>query len=409
MQKTLLFTLLFICRAIYAQSFIDQVIPWEGKGFGKEESCSIYKDDLPKGISPAWIKGFELETFLPLSLNNQAISLKLSQWQLATTDDQVYKASCERLQPHLLIEVIPRASDSILIGVRVDEIASLEAFLEETESALLNRNRFKTITGVQIMDGSSQQLVCTASSQLNVRDETLEKTIFQADQFENVLPVQSFDAEEKQTVVGGKLYTFIHVQFPERNNQRGWVANAFISTAANCPSYKKDFEPLPVGNWRFPTLKRPTHNYKSGMRRFKARRGGGSRYHAASDLYRVLNEEVKSVNNGKIIRDIYYFYQGTYAIEVRHSDGRIARYGEITGRRAAGVGMNKSLKTGQTIGYVGKVNSGCCNPMLHFELYSGEGTGPLTQSGNKFRRRWDLQDPSRELTNWEFQTFGESF
>jgi len=64
---------------------------------------------------------------------------------------------------------------------------------------------------------------------------------------------------------------------------------------------------------------------------------------------------------------------------------------------------------GQTIGYVGKVNSGCCEPMLHFELYSGKLTGALTQSGTKFQRRKDLVNPSALLTELEKLKFGVAY
>ena len=144
------------------------------------------------------------------------------------------------------------------------------------------------------------------------------------------------------------------------------------------------------------------------MRAFEASRSGGRR-HAACDLYRTTNEAAVSVAAGKVVRSQYYFYQGTYAIEVEHVGGKVARYGEITGKSASGTGINQYVKAGQTIGYIGKVNSGCCTPMLHFEIYSGTADGDLTRSGNKFNRRSDLLDPSPYLRDWERAKFGTSY
>jgi murein DD-endopeptidase MepM/ murein hydrolase activator NlpD len=118
---------------------------------------------------------------------------------------------------------------------------------------------------------------------------------------------------------------------------------------------------------------------------------------------------VVSVNSGKVIRAPYYFYQGTYALEVKHSDGKVVRYGEITGKKPTGVTLNSALTAGQVVVYVGKVNSGCCTPMLHFEMYAGTATGALTTSGNKFNRRSDLMDPTTYLSTWEKAKFGVSY
>jgi murein DD-endopeptidase MepM/ murein hydrolase activator NlpD len=116
-----------------------------------------------------------------------------------------------------------------------------------------------------------------------------------------------------------------------------------------------------------------------------------------------------SVSSGTVIRDPYYFYQGTYAIEVKLQNGKVVRYGELTGKTPPGVSSGSALQPGQTLGYIGTVSSGCCKPMLHFELYQGTKTGPLTQNGTDYQRRSDLMNPSSLLAEWEKAKFGVSY
>ena len=159
----------------------------------------------------------------------------------------------------------------------------------------------------------------------------------------------------------------------------------------------------------FPLRERPTHSYLTNPRNFGANRANG-RLHAACDLYRPsVGEVVRAVEGGEIIRGPYLFYQGTYAIEVKHDSGFVARYGEITSKKAPGVEPGAKVARGQMIGYLGKVNSNCCSPMLNFELYSGTATGPLTQDRKPYQRRSDLINPTSSLQAWERQSFGESY
>lgn len=300
---------------------------------------------------------------------------------------------------------------------QVDAVA--EVGVTETDLALFSSTppaavKTQSLTaGIQVIEGALEHVVCTSSSVLNVRDESLSKVIFTVAKFDPVKPVQSWDISKQQKVISGKTYTFIKAQFPNRNTNEnvGWVAEEYVMPKSKCPGVPQIPKPIEVGgdSWVFPTIKRTSSNYKTGMRAFKASRGGGSRYHAACDLYRVVNEQAVSAYSGTVIRDRYYFYQGTYALEVRHTGGKVARYGEITGKAASGVSSGRTVKPGQVIGYIGKVNSNCCTPMLHFELYSGTSSGSLTQSGNKFQRRRDLMDPSALLTEWEKAKFGTSY
>ncbi len=265
---------------------------------------------------------------------------------------------------------------------------------------------------VRVLEGPLDYIACMAGERLNLRDETLSKVLFTVKRHEPAKVVQSFGQDQQEKTIDGVKYVFIKVQFPERTEDPniGWVAQVYIKTKSECGNYTEPApSPVPLSEWTFPTVKRASQSYKTGARRFGASRSGGSRYHAAADLYRVHGEKVLSVNTGKVIRDRYYFYEGTYAIEVKHSDGKVARYGEINGQVAAGVGLNKVVASGQNIGFVGTVTSGCCNPMLHFELYQGTATGALTQGGNKFNRRSDLIDPTSLLTEWEHDKFGVSY
>jgi len=108
---------------------------------------------------------------------------------------------------------------------------------------------------------------------------------------------------------------------------------------------------------------------------------------------------VFAIDGGQILRK-YHFYQGTYAIEVRHNNGLIARYGEVKNSTVAHAGVNDQVTRGQHIGYIDHLN------MLHFELYSGNAEGPLTtRGGNSFQRRSDLLDPTPYLVRWEELTF----
>lgn len=267
-----------------------------------------------------------------------------------------------------------------------------------------------------VIEGGHENVVCIGSDTLNVRNVDLDKVLFSAQRGEKVKIFQGFDGETKQTKeIGGVEYTFIKVQFADREESdetEGWVAESFVQPKSTCKHVNNNTfvrdrtakitsidDPACC---EFPTVKRPTHAYTSGMRRFAAGRSKGKRLHAACDLYRYKNEPALAIGPGKVIRGKYYYYQGTYAIQVRHDGGHIVVYGEITGKNPKGVVQGARVKMGDRVGYIGKVNSNCCRPMLHFELYSGEGKGPLRVVGkNKFQRRSDLMDPTQYLLKWE--------
>lgn len=148
---------------------------------------------------------------------------------------------------------------------------------------------------------------------------------------------------------------------------------------------------------------------------FGASRSGG-RVHAGCDLYWTHdggyayessyyqdndNTPIYAVADGTITA-YYPFYQGTHAIEVDHGDF-VVRYGEVDdGGLAGGLGVGSVVEAGQQIGQMGdlEMSSGYWS-MLHFELYSGDLSGPLTDSSNmsymhvpdaNYQRRGDLMD-----------------
>jgi len=268
-------------------------------------------------------------------------------------------------------------------------------------------------SGVTSTEGGLDYVVCIPGTSLNVRDQSLANVLFTVAKYDSALLVQSFGTDKLQKTINGVTYTFIKVQFPNRTStlNTGWVAEDYIKLRSQCAGATPVATAVSSTStrWTFPTLRRPTDSYRTGMRRFQASRSGGTRYHAACDLYRTHGEQAVAVNTGKVIRNRYYFYEGTYAIEIKHSDGKVVRYGEITGKAASGVYLGSSVATGQTVGYIGTVSSGCCKPMLHFEMYSGTATGPLTQGGNMFSRRSDLMNPTEYLAKWELLKFGQSY
>lgn len=161
----------------------------------------------------------------------------------------------------------------------------------------------------------------------------------------------------------------------------------------------------------FPLSKEPASDYTSGAKKFGAQRITrnkkgkvvGKRLHAASDLYSNRNDPILAVAYGKVARAPYYFYQGTYAIEVTHIGGFVVRYGEINGKQAPGIHPGRYVQAGQPVGFMGKTD--CCTPMLHFELYSGAKKGSLSSGGNQYQRRGDLMDPTPHLKKWQENQF----
>lgn len=404
---------LILAASAHADSS-SAVYKFDGQGFVASDACTLSAStvaDIPESLRDLNAT-VQVAHFAPIEgKDGSPISLDHSVWKLAVNGSAPVKAKCADSKDSLyVVQVVRSDSTSSLMLVAPTQVTALTNLLAEFSQVpkATTQMALKSMT-VDVVEGSVDDVICTSSSTLNVREATLKKVIFAAKRLESVKKTQSFNAVEKTAVIGGKTYTFIEVQFPTRANVNGWVAKDFVKNRTQCGVVTP--APLPVNTnaYVFPTIARPSVSYLTGQRAFGSSRGGGSRAHAANDLYRVKGEKVVAVSAGTVIRDIYSFYEGTYALEVKQADGRVVRYGEITGTRAPNIKSGSAITPGQVIGYVGKVNSGCCTPMLHFELYSGKSTGALTRSGNKYVRRSDLVNPTQDLRGWEMKTFGKSY
>lgn len=148
-----------------------------------------------------------------------------------------------------------------------------------------------------------------------------------------------------------------------------------------------------------PTLpiKNPTADYKTCPRAFGCRREQGRRKHAGVDLYAPVGTPVLATEDCHVVRDLYSFYLGTYAIEVKTASGQIIRYGEIQANTPRKLKIGDKISEGEVIGFVGKLQ-GLSFSMLHFEMYSGKEEGRLTNTSNlPYQRRLDLIDPTPYL------------
>ncbi|MBS1971321.1 MAG: M23 family metallopeptidase [Bdellovibrionales bacterium] len=260
-------------------------------------------------------------------------------------------------------------------------------------------------------------VVCTIDKSIPVFDKEL-KPVGHVDQFEIVIPNQTWDEKQKSS--------YLEVQFPNRKDvTSGWLPRSVVQTTQDCEPYKKkhpneddgiDYSTIPLDAsvsrtdcCKFPTIQRPSTSYAEGKTRFRAGRAGGRRLHAGVDLYRKKGEPAVAVASGRVIRGHYYFYQGVFAIEVKHPLF-IARYGEVLGSIPKGALKGQNVVAGQTVGLIGKVNSGCCTPMLHFELYKGTSRGPLTRYRvPPYDRRPDVMDPTDYVRKWEKSQYGKSY
>src|SRR5690606_15773573 len=137
----------------------------------------------------------------------------------------------------------------------------------------------------------------------------------------------------------------------QKGKNIGWVADDYVKLMRECSSYKASRQAArsekqkrserkvnkQSGAFNFPVAHKPLVSYLQCMRTFAAGRSGGRRLHGACDIYRYDGDSAEAITGGKIILGPYEFYEGTYAVEVLHDNGRIVRYGEIKGRRASGI------------------------------------------------------------------------
>lgn len=145
------------------------------------------------------------------------------------------------------------------------------------------------------------------------------------------------------------------------------------------------------GSYLFP-LKARTDSYKNGFARFGSNRSGGKRKHAGCDLYAPAGTEIRAMADG-VVRNVYYFYDNTDAIEIVHPK-HIIRYGEVRKGKALVKAGDKVVK-GQVIAYVGSLTTnGIPSMMLHLEMYSNPNNKSTLNGTSVYKRRSDLIDPT---------------
>ncbi len=140
---------------------------------------------------------------------------------------------------------------------------------------------------------------------------------------------------------------------------------------------------------------------------YREDKSGNPRTHAGIDFHADPGTQVVAMTDGVVIRISDNFYQGLASVEVRNSDGTIARYTEIN----ASVVEGQSLKQGDVLGTVEINMNNHPDSMLHLEIYDGSGgydlvKNPLSQTSNHkyntaptpqygtYQRRSDLIDPT---------------
>ena len=158
--------------------------------------------------------------------------------------------------------------------------------------------------------------------------------------------------------------------------------------------FRGDWSGFPKAIGRFPLDEKVT-SYLEFPGRFGDTRGNGSRKHAGGDLYAPVGANVYAVQDGTVIQSPYAFNtKFDFAIEINHG-GFIGRYCEIN--IVGGLHSGSIITQGQLIGTIAKM-PGYKQTMLHFEMYSGNATGPLTNKANPpYMRRSDLIDPTHFL------------
>lgn len=129
--------------------------------------------------------------------------------------------------------------------------------------------------------------------------------------------------------------------------------------------------------------------------------------HGAVDLLAPAGTPVLAIDDGIVRCDPYWFYDGTYAIEIVHK-GFIARYCEIAKNTL--VGKQCSVTAGQVIGYVGNQPGA---DMLHLELFSNPKctdrlTTAKTVANQPYYRRKDLMDPTKLLDALRHTAYSDS-
>lgn len=150
--------------------------------------------------------------------------------------------------------------------------------------------------------------------------------------------------------------------------------------------------------WVFPLN---TKSNKGGAgSKFGSKRSGG-RNHAGVDLLAPSGSPVYAMCDG-VVQEVMRgnLYAGTGAVQIRHTDGIVIRYGEI--KPGSKIKKGVRVSQNQRIGSVQRSSAG--SSMLHLESYAGTSSGKLTQrsacirylhvKSKSYMRRKDIFNPT---------------
>ena len=193
-------------------------------------------------------------------------------------------------------------------------------------------------------------------------------------------------------------YTFKVTATDASGTTKVLVNNTFTVTASVYEAKLDELKANALANWVKPIRVNYLTVKKSG-RAFGATRDGGDRIHAGIDYYVNGGNGVAvyAMESGTVVEYISNFYYGTSSVAVKHADGSVLRYAEISTSCRVGDKITK----GQQIGKI-KANTRNGGTMLHLELYVGTSSGSFTNrsnttyhyaSGKKYQRRADLANP----------------
>ena len=155
----------------------------------------------------------------------------------------------------------------------------------------------------------------------------------------------------------------------------------------------------------FPLNSVPAESYKVSPRSFASYRTS-TRSHAGIDLYHPFLSPIRAIADGVVVLPSVGFYDGTNELEINHPGIGVVRYGEVSSSRVITFKEGDPVKAGQLIAYVGFLDT-LKKSMLHFELYAGTASGPLTVRSNlPYQRRKDLKNPTDLMDKLKKATFG---
>jgi hypothetical protein len=149
----------------------------------------------------------------------------------------------------------------------------------------------------------------------------------------------------------------------------------------------------------FPLRNVPKKSWKTGPGAFGQKLTTANSINPGCSLYCSIKTDVFCITSGYVLKGNYYFYAGTYAVDIDHG-GYIVRYGGLS--KKAFVETGDYVNAGQVIGEVGDMKNVTAS-QLHIELFDKSAEGPLNvgvqasaldANGIAFHRRKDLQDPT---------------